>query len=81
MRGSMDPERLHYSHTSIFLSPKTVAPVEKLAAHFHDTYGMALANIVTAVERGVRVIDSSVAGLGGVRCASVESKGYMRDGT
>ena len=45
---------------------KPVAPAEKLAAHFHDTYGMALANIVTAFEYGIRVVDSSVAGLGGV---------------
>tara|TARA_R110000868_G_scaffold190862_1_gene434791 strand:- start:93303 stop:94199 length:897 start_codon:yes stop_codon:yes gene_type:complete len=40
-------------------------PVEKLAVHFHDTYGQALANIYAALEAGVRVIDSSVAGLGG----------------
>ncbi len=42
-----------------------VVPVEKLAAHFHDTYGQALANILAVLERGVAVIDSSVAGLGG----------------
>lgn len=40
-------------------------PVEKLAAHFHDTYGQALANIYAVVEEGVAVIDTSVAGLGG----------------
>jgi len=40
-------------------------PVERLAAHFHDTYGQALANIVAVMEQGVAVIDSSVAGLGG----------------
>lgn len=40
-------------------------PMEKLAVHFHDTYGQALANIDTCLEAGVRVIDSSVAGLGG----------------
>jgi isopropylmalate/homocitrate/citramalate synthase len=40
-------------------------PVEKLAGHFHDTYGQALANIYAALECGVAVIDSSVAGLGG----------------
>jgi isopropylmalate/homocitrate/citramalate synthase len=39
--------------------------VEKLAAHFHDTYGMALANLLAVLEMGVTVIDSSVAGLGG----------------
>lgn len=36
-----------------------------LAVHFHDTYGQALANIVVSLERGISVIDSSVAGLGG----------------
>lgn len=40
-------------------------PVGKLALHFHDTYGQALANILACLETGVRVIDSSVAGLGG----------------
>ncbi len=40
-------------------------PVEKLAAHFHDTYGQALANIYAVMEKGVAIIDSSVAGLGG----------------
>ncbi len=40
-------------------------PVDKLAAHFHDTYGQALANILAALEEGVRTVDSSVAGLGG----------------
>ena len=40
-------------------------PVEKMAGHFHDTYGQALANIYASLERGVAVFDSSVAGLGG----------------
>ncbi|MBO2555975.1 hydroxymethylglutaryl-CoA lyase [Shewanella algae] len=40
-------------------------PVERLALHFHDTYGQALANILACLETGVRVIDTSVAGLGG----------------
>lgn len=40
-------------------------PVEALAGHFHDTYGMAIANIHTALQAGVRTFDSSVAGLGG----------------
>ncbi|KAI6184709.1 3-hydroxymethyl-3-methylglutaryl-CoA lyase, cytoplasmic [Aphelenchoides bicaudatus] len=42
-----------------------VAPVEKIAVHFHDTYGQALANVLTAIERGIRVADTSVSGLGG----------------
>ncbi len=40
-------------------------PIEHLAAHFHDTYGQALANLLAVLEMGVSVIDSSVAGLGG----------------
>jgi hydroxymethylglutaryl-CoA lyase len=40
-------------------------PVEKLAGHFHDTYGQALANILAVMEMGVGTFDSSVAGLGG----------------
>jgi hydroxymethylglutaryl-CoA lyase len=36
-----------------------------LAVHFHDTYGQALANILTALQMGVAVVDSAVAGLGG----------------
>jgi hydroxymethylglutaryl-CoA lyase len=38
---------------------------ERLAAHFHDTYGQALANILAVMQRGIAVIDSSVSGLGG----------------
>lgn len=40
-------------------------PVAQLAAHFHDTYGQALANIHAVMQCGVAVVDSSVAGLGG----------------
>ena len=40
-------------------------PVSKLALHFHDTRGQALANIYACLELGVSVIDASVAGLGG----------------
>ncbi|MDL4861674.1 hydroxymethylglutaryl-CoA lyase [Halomonas elongata] len=40
-------------------------PMDKLAAHFHDTYGQALANLYAVLEEGIAVIDSSVAGLGG----------------
>jgi len=44
---------------------KASIPVEKLAIHCHDTYGQALANILVSLEKGIRVVDSSVAGLGG----------------
>ncbi len=60
---------------------------EKLAVHFHDTYGQALANIVVALEMGIAIIDSSVAGLGGCPYApgasgnvASEDVLYMLDG-
>jgi hydroxymethylglutaryl-CoA lyase len=40
-------------------------PVDRLALHFHDTYGQALANILACLEAGVATIDTAVAGLGG----------------
>ena len=40
-------------------------PRDKLAGHFHDTYGQALANIYASLLEGISVFDSSVAGLGG----------------
>lgn len=40
-------------------------PPEKLAVHCHDTYGQALANILTSLDYGISVVDSSVSGLGG----------------
>jgi hydroxymethylglutaryl-CoA lyase len=42
-----------------------VAPADKFAVHCHDTYGQALANILTSLDFGITVIDSSVSGLGG----------------
>jgi len=40
-------------------------PAEKLAGHYHDTSGLALANIEVSLEKGVRTFDASVGGLGG----------------
>jgi len=40
-------------------------PADRLAVHLHDTYGQALANILVALDKGLRVVDSSVGGLGG----------------
>jgi hydroxymethylglutaryl-CoA lyase len=40
-------------------------PVDRLALHFHDTYGQALANILSCMEAGVATVDTAVAGLGG----------------
>ncbi|MPZ11574.1 MAG: hydroxymethylglutaryl-CoA lyase [Kiloniellaceae bacterium] len=40
-------------------------PLDRLAVHFHDTYGQALANILACLEFGVATVDTAVAGLGG----------------
>jgi hydroxymethylglutaryl-CoA lyase len=62
-------------------------PMEKLAGHYHDTYGQALANIYASLELGVRTFDASVAGLGGCPYAAgasgnvaTEDVVYMLDG-
>lgn len=62
-------------------------PIERLAVHFHDTYGQALANLLASLEKGVAVVDSSVAGLGGCPYAKGASGNlasedvlYMLDG-
>ena len=62
-------------------------PVEHLAAHFHDTYGQALANIHAVLPLGVSVLDSAIAGLGGCPFAAgasgnvaTEDVVYMLDG-
>lgn len=61
--------------------------IDKLAAHFHDTYGQALANLYVALSCGVSTIDSAVAGLGGCPYAkgasgnvATEDVLYMLDG-
>ena len=62
---------LHVYHNKIGSTLKLLravrvsTPLEKTAVHFHDTYGMACANLVVALQEGVRVVDASVAGLGG----------------
>jgi hydroxymethylglutaryl-CoA lyase len=62
-------------------------PRERLAVHFHDTYGQALANVLAALERGIAVVDASVGGLGGCPYAAgasgnlaTEELVYMLDG-
>lgn len=42
-----------------------VVPVEKLAVHFHDTYGQSLSNILISLQMGISTVDSSISGLGG----------------
>ena len=62
-------------------------PIGKLAGHYHDTYGQALANIYASLEAGVRTFDSSVSGLGGCPYAkgatgnvATEDVVYMMEG-
>ncbi len=59
--GTATPELI--THLLEYLS--VGIPIEKLALHCHDTYGKAVANIHAGLLKGVSVIDSSVAGLGG----------------
>ncbi len=46
-------------------------PIDRLAVHFHDTYGQALANTLAALQAGVTIVDASAGGLGG--CPYAES--------
>ncbi len=64
-----------------------VVPAERLALHFHDTYGQALANILSCLDAGVATLDTAVAGLGGCPYApgasgnvATEDVVYMLDG-
>jgi hydroxymethylglutaryl-CoA lyase len=64
-----------------------IVPQNKLAVHFHDTYGQALANILVALQQGISVVDSAVSGLGGCPYAkgasgnvATEDLVYMLDG-
>ncbi|KAK4772126.1 hypothetical protein SAY86_013901 [Trapa natans] len=64
-----------------------VVPSEKLAVHFHDTYGQSLPNILISLQMGISTVDSSVAGLGGCPYAkgatgnvATEDVVYMLDG-
>lgn len=74
--------------TDILLNAVTkYVPVEKLAVHFHDTYGQALANIHAALAHGIAIVDSSVSGIGGCPYAkgatgnvATEDVVYMLDG-
>jgi len=50
---------------SLITKLKKEIPVSKLAGHFHDTRGQALANILASYNLGIRVFDSSIGGLGG----------------
>jgi len=53
------------SVTKMLQAVSSRVPVAQLAVHFHDTYGQALTNIYAALQCGVKVVDSAIAGLGG----------------
>ncbi|EFQ62597.1 hydroxymethylglutaryl-CoA lyase [Pseudomonas fluorescens WH6] len=62
-------------------------PRDKLAGHFHDTYGQAIANVYAGLLEGIHVFDSSIAGLGGCPYAkgasgnvATEDVVYLLDG-
>ncbi|WP_339804820.1 hydroxymethylglutaryl-CoA lyase [uncultured Marinobacter sp.] len=59
--GVARPREIHALLDAII--PET--GTERLALHCHDTYGQAIANITAGLERGIRIFDSAVAGLGG----------------
>jgi hydroxymethylglutaryl-CoA lyase len=70
-----------------------IKPPENFSVHFHDTYGMALANIDRSIRLGIQTIDSSIAGMGGCPYAPGASgnvatedvysllQGYAQDGS
>lgn len=59
--GRATPDRVRAMLDAVL----AVSGPERLAGHFHDTGGRAMANIEVALERGLRVFDASVGGLGG----------------
>ncbi|EHR7162969.1 hydroxymethylglutaryl-CoA lyase [Vibrio parahaemolyticus] len=59
--GTGTPNRVKEMLESVLAS----IPNQRLAVHFHDTWGQALANIYQALSMGITTVDSSVAGLGG----------------
>jgi len=59
--GIANPKKVQ----SLFKKLKNKIPVQKLAGHFHDTWGLALANTFAAYQLGVKCFDSSIGGLGG----------------
>ena len=66
---------------------KSEVPLNKMAMHFHDTLGMALANVVAALDLGITTFDSSIGGMGGCPYApgaagnlATEDLVYLLDG-
>lgn len=81
--GVANPDQIE----SVFKKLSKRIPLKRLAGHFHDTRGTALANILRAYDVGVRIFDSSLGGLGGCPYApgaagnvSTEDVLYMLEG-
>ncbi len=71
----------------LFKAVAAAVPRERLALHFHDTYGQALANIFACLQHGASIIDTALAGMGGCPYAqgaggnvATEDVVYMLDG-
>jgi hydroxymethylglutaryl-CoA lyase len=59
--GRADPRQVAY----LFDQVRRRHGIERLAGHFHNTYGMAIANTLAAMQQGIAFFDASIAGLGG----------------
>lgn len=73
--GVATPKQVH----SLLKKLKRKVPIKKIAMHFHDTRGTALANVLASLEEGVRVFDSSFGGLGGCPYAKGASGNLATD--
>ncbi|QPC44663.1 hydroxymethylglutaryl-CoA lyase [Kaustia mangrovi] len=59
--GKATPNRI----AAVIGAVSEIVPTDRIAAHFHDTYGMGVANVYEAVRLGVRTVDAAAGGLGG----------------
>lgn len=59
--GTATPDRVK----KVWDACLVTSDVQRLAGHFHNTYGMAIANVYQSLQQGIRIFDSSIAGLGG----------------
>lgn len=62
---------------ALVMAAAEVVDISRIAVHFHDTYGMGLANSMAAIDAGVRTVDTSVGGLGGCPFAGPGAKGNL----
>jgi hydroxymethylglutaryl-CoA lyase len=67
--GCGTPDQIRYIISELINSG---IDTEKLAVHFHNTNGLAIQNIIAALEFGIKTIDSSIGGLGGCPYANLD---------